>query len=67
MQQRPIANNETVLRAGKADLEYESIVRQVEGLDRQNRKLVAIADNIMKTSFLRPSQQTPAVIVQLEE
>lgn len=51
----------------KQDLQYESIIRQIEDLDRQNQKLVAIADSIMKTSFLKPTQQLPAVITQVEE
>ncbi len=47
--------------------EYEAINQQLELLDRQNRKLVSIAENIMKTSFIRQAEQTPAVILQLEE
>ena len=45
----------------------EDIGQQIESLDRQNHKLVAIAENIMKTSFIRQADQTPAVILQLEE
>lgn len=51
----------------KQDLHYESIIRQIEDLDKQNQKLVAIADSIMKTSFLKPTQQIPAVITQVQE
>ena len=46
---------------------HEEILSEIHSLDLQNRKLLAIADNIMKTSFLRQSDQTPAVVLQLEE
>lgn len=49
------------------DSRYDEIIRSIDNLDRQNQKLVTIADNIMKTSFLRQVEQTPAVILQLEE
>jgi len=48
-------------------ISYEDILRQVEAVDWQNKKLISIADNIMKTSFLRHYDQTPEVITQLEE
>lgn len=44
---------------------YEEIVQQIEALDRQNKKLISISENIMKTSFIRQAEQTPAVIMQL--
>lgn len=45
---------------------YEQIVNQIDSLDSQNKKLIAISENIMKTSFIRQADQTPAVILQLE-
>lgn len=55
----------TYINAPSADTSYEEIIQQIEALDRQNKKLVSIAENIMKTSFIRQTEQTPAVILQL--
>lgn len=49
------------------DPQHETILAQIDALDRQNKKLVSIADNILKTSFLRPVDQKPTIILQFEE
>jgi hypothetical protein len=55
-----------VSRDGR-DMHHEGILAQIDALDRQNKKLVSIADNILKTSFLRPVDQKPTIILQFEE
>ena len=55
---RPAANH---------DRELESILAQLSNLDQQNIKLHSIADSIMKTSFLKTSEESPAIIMQYEE
>ena len=57
----------TTFNQPSREVGHEDIIGKIEALDRQNRTLLSIADNIMKTSFMRQTEQTPAVIVQLEE
>lgn len=49
------------------DPQHEAILAQIDALDRQNKKLISVADNILKTSFLQPVNQKPTIIVQFEE
>ena len=58
-------NSNPRLRQSRGNL-YGEILGQVDSLDRQNKQLLSIADNIMKTSFLNHYDQTPAVVSQLE-
>jgi hypothetical protein len=45
--------------------DHQDILRQIDGLDLQNHQLLSIADNIMKTSFMRNYDNPPQVIAQL--
>lgn len=65
--QQNLLNNQKMQVPNQDDLSFEAIVKEIDSLDRKNKKLLSIADNIMKTSFLRQADQTPAVILQLEE
>jgi hypothetical protein len=46
------------------DPQHEAILAQIDALDRQNKKLISVADNILKTSFLQPVNQKPTIILQ---
>ena len=65
--QQNLLNNQKMQVPNQDDMSFEGIVKEIDSLDRKNKKLLSIADNIMKTSFLRQADQTPAVILQLEE
>lgn len=44
---------------------YELIISKLMEVDKDNKKLLSIADNIMKTSFLSPTQPTPTIITEI--
>ena len=67
MQSYPPNYNSRYSNTSQPEPSYEDIISEILSLDRQNKKLLAIADNIMKTSFMRQHEQTPAVVMQLEE
>ena len=38
--------------------QHVTILAQIEALDRQNNKLISVADNILKTSSYNPSTKS---------
>lgn len=48
-------------------VDQANLRKKIEEIDNKNKKLISIADSIMKTSFIRPTQPIPTIITELEQ